>query len=96
MRTVGIRELKNRLSEYVRLVRQGEEILVTDRGVVVAELRRPGSHAAEVPYPALAEAARQGRVRIGARNRPNLYPSLEPLLPEGSAEELLDWVRGER
>ncbi len=93
---MGIRELKNRLSEYVRLVRRGEEILVTDRGVVVAELRRPGSRAAEAPYPTLAEAARQGRVRIGAHNRRDLCPSLEPLLPEGSAEELLDWVRGER
>jgi antitoxin (DNA-binding transcriptional repressor) of toxin-antitoxin stability system len=96
MRTVGIRELKNRLSEYVRLVRRGEEILVTDRGVVVAELRPPGSRAADVPHPALAEAARQGRVRIGAPNRPDLYPPREPRLPEGTAEELLDWVRGER
>lgn len=93
---MGIRELKNRLSEYVRLVRQGEEILVTDRGVVVAELRRPGSRAAEAPYPALADAARQGRVRIGAPNHPDLYPRLEPVLPEVSAQELLDWVRGER
>jgi antitoxin (DNA-binding transcriptional repressor) of toxin-antitoxin stability system len=96
MRTVGIRDLKNRLSEYVRLVRQGEEILVTDRGVVVAELRPPGSRAADVPHPALAEAARQGRIRIGPANYPDLYPKREPLMPEGSAEELLDWVRGER
>jgi antitoxin (DNA-binding transcriptional repressor) of toxin-antitoxin stability system len=95
MRTVGIRELKNRLSEYVRLVRQGEEVLVTDRGVVVAELRPPGSRASEVPYPALAEAARLGRVRIGARNQSDLYSRLEPPLPDGTAEELLDWVRGE-
>ncbi|MFI5007275.1 MAG: type II toxin-antitoxin system Phd/YefM family antitoxin, partial [Solirubrobacterales bacterium] len=29
MKAVGIRELKNRLSEYLRLVRSGEEILVT-------------------------------------------------------------------
>ncbi|HEV3073255.1 MAG TPA: type II toxin-antitoxin system prevent-host-death family antitoxin, partial [Thermoanaerobaculia bacterium] len=41
MKTVGIRDLKNRLSEYVREVRGGEEILVTDRGQVVAELRPP-------------------------------------------------------
>ena len=27
MRAVGVRELKNRLSEYLRLVRSGEEIL---------------------------------------------------------------------
>ena len=41
MKAVGVRELKNRLSEYLRLVRNGEEILVTDRGEVVAELPRP-------------------------------------------------------
>jgi hypothetical protein len=32
MKAVGVRELKNRLSEYLRLVKNGEEILVTDRG----------------------------------------------------------------
>ena len=43
MRTVGIKQLKARLSEYVRAVRQGEVFLVTDRDAVVAELRPPGS-----------------------------------------------------
>lgn len=38
MKTVGIRELKNRLSEHLRRVRQGEGVLVSDRGTVVAEL----------------------------------------------------------
>ena len=50
MRAVGVRELKNRLSEYLRLVRNGEQILVTDRGDVVAELRQPSSRLT-VPYP---------------------------------------------
>ena len=36
---VGTKELKNRLSHYLRLVREGERVLVTDRGIVVAELR---------------------------------------------------------
>jgi len=31
-------ELKNRLSEYVRMVRSGAHVQVTDRGQVVAEL----------------------------------------------------------
>ena len=39
MRAVGIRELKNRLSEYLRQVQNGERVLVTDRGRVIAELR---------------------------------------------------------
>jgi prevent-host-death family protein len=36
MATVGIRELKNRLSEFLRRVADGERITVTDRGRPVA------------------------------------------------------------
>ena len=36
--TVGIKELKTRLSEYVERTREGERFLVTDRGEPVAEL----------------------------------------------------------
>ena len=43
MRAVAVRELKNRLSEYLRQDARGEIILVTDRGRVVAELRRPST-----------------------------------------------------
>jgi antitoxin (DNA-binding transcriptional repressor) of toxin-antitoxin stability system len=95
MKAVGIRELKNRLSEYVRMVRSGDHILVTDRGVVVAELRKPGA-AADSPYPGLVELARQGRARLGAKNRPDLYPPLDPVLSEGEAAVLLEEERGER
>ncbi|HSJ05549.1 MAG TPA: hypothetical protein VK936_02530 [Longimicrobiales bacterium] len=45
MRVVGVRELKAKLSEYLRDVRRGETFLVTDRDRVVAELRQPGSRA---------------------------------------------------
>jgi prevent-host-death family protein len=38
MGTVGIKVLKERLSEYVALARGGERIIVTDRGEEVAEL----------------------------------------------------------
>ena len=41
MKTVGVRELKNRLSEYLRQVRSGESVLVTDRGEVIAEFSPP-------------------------------------------------------
>jgi antitoxin (DNA-binding transcriptional repressor) of toxin-antitoxin stability system len=41
MRTVGIKVLKNKLSEYVRAAAGGETVLVTDRDRVVAELRPP-------------------------------------------------------
>jgi prevent-host-death family protein len=45
MRTVGLKTLKNKLSEYVRLAAAGETVVVTDRNRVVAEIvpaRRQG------------------------------------------------------
>jgi len=52
MRTVGLKVLKNKLSEYVRLAQGGETILVTDRDQVVAELVPPR----EGRVPAVADA----------------------------------------
>ena len=45
MRSVGLKVLKNKLSEYVRLAASGETVLVTDRDRVVAEIvpPQPGS-----------------------------------------------------
>ncbi len=38
MRTVGLKTLKNKLSEYVRAAASGETVVITDRGRVVAEI----------------------------------------------------------
>jgi prevent-host-death family protein len=48
MEKIGLRELKNRLSHYVRRVRTGHPIQVTDRGEVVAELLPPAHSVASV------------------------------------------------
>lgn len=96
MISVGIRELKNRLSEYLRMVRRGEEILVTDRGEAVAELRQPLSLPEAAAYPELVRRARSGKVRLGAPNRADLYPRMPRSLPSGTASRLLDEERGER
>ena len=41
MKSVGVKILKNELSKYLSMVREGEVIYVTDRGTVVAEIRKP-------------------------------------------------------
>ena len=46
MRTVGVKELKSRLSEYLRAVKRGEIVIVTEREQPIAELRRPVPRAA--------------------------------------------------
>ena len=61
MRAVGLKVLKNRLSEYVRLAAGGETVLVTDRDRVVAELGPPSPARSPVLADALlAEAVREG------------------------------------
>ena len=36
MTTVAVRELKNRLSEYLRKVKAGERVVITERGRAIA------------------------------------------------------------
>jgi len=62
MRVVGIKVLKNKLSEYVRMVAAtGETVLVTDRDRVVAELVPPrAGRGLDVADVRLAEVVRRG------------------------------------
>lgn len=97
MRTTGIRELKDRLSEYVRLAASGETVLVTDRGKVVAELRRPGAPSSSQDLPAgLRRLVEAGLAVPGGPNDASLYPDLRSRVPAGTARRLLDEERAER
>jgi antitoxin (DNA-binding transcriptional repressor) of toxin-antitoxin stability system len=73
MRSVGLKTLKNKLSEYVRLASGGETVLVTDRERVVAELVPPKEGRSPLLSDAmLAEAVRRGWMT------PALMPSGPP------------------
>lgn len=67
--TIGSRELKTRLGTYLRQVREGATILVTDRGRPVAELR-PVPPAATDDEARLAELAAAGLVTPRSRTTP--------------------------
>ena len=65
---VGIRELKAHLSHYVRLVREGGRVVVTDRGEEVAELR-----AVTPVSPGLRELIDSGKVHWSG-GKPARFP----------------------
>ena len=66
-----MRELKNRLSAYLREVAAGEVVLVTDRGRVVAELRRPTVEGLQSPAEqALGRLVAAGVLMIGLPQDP--------------------------
>lgn len=99
MKTVGIRELKNHLSEYLRKVRLGDSVLVTDRGEVVAEFSPPGRVSSDISLPAgLLTLARRGLITLGsARGNGDIYRAL-PRSHRGcrSVAQFLDEERGVR
>ena len=101
MEPIGIRELKNNLSHYVRQVESGQRISVTAHGRVVAELVPPGTRA----------TAHRGRRKLGrheqlvadgvirpavAEGDPFAGLSLEPLMAPGEGLAILDWLRGDK
>jgi len=95
---VGIRELKNHLSQYVRQVEAGDVLIVTDRGRVVAELVPPGSANRRDIHPGLLEMERKGLVRLATRpNDPSLYRRM-PFVDLGgkTIQDLMDEIRGDR
>jgi len=70
VKTAPVRELKNRLSSFLRLVKAGETILVTEHGRVIAELRRPESLGSGTPVRVeriISSLERTGRLRRAAR-----------------------------
>jgi antitoxin (DNA-binding transcriptional repressor) of toxin-antitoxin stability system len=97
MKAVGLRELKNRLSEYIRDVRRGETVLVTDRGEVVAEIGPPGYSTTAELYPlALVALAREGGATLGQPNDRRAYPKRPGVLKPGRAAAMLNEERGDR
>ena len=64
MKTVGIRNLKDSLSRYIKLARDGERILVTDHDRIVAEIvpASGAAHASELMENYLNSQAELGLV----------------------------------
>ena len=96
MRTIGIRELKARLSSVLRDVQRGDHVLVTDRGRVVAELRLPDtSQWNDSPAQrARARLAAEGHLRIAETAAP-AYQRSPIKARSGLALEMLGADRGE-
>ena len=95
MRAVGIKTLKNRLSEYVRIAASGETVLVTDRDRVVAELGPPSPGRSPILSDArLAEAVRKGWLM--APLRAGVIPPRQPVLTMAELLAGLEQDRAER
>lgn len=96
MKAVGLKVLKNKLSEYVRLAERGETVLVTDRDRVVAELVPPE----RTRSPMLADALLSEAVRKGWITPPAMAaltpPPRNPVTTFRKLQKELNQDRGDR
>lgn len=97
MQSVGIKTLKNRLSEYVRAAAAGETVLVTDRGQVVAELVSPRVRSDASPdEQRLGELMRQGLLAPAKVSPKARMPRRKPVAKIADLLRELDDSRAER
>lgn len=96
LRTVGLKVLKNSLSEYVRRASSGETFLITDRDKVVAELVPPETgRSRQVADAVLAEMVREG-VLTPALRRGSPSPPPPPVSSLSEILKELDDYRADR
>jgi prevent-host-death family protein len=89
---VGSRELKTRLGRYLRRVRQGHTLVITDRGEPVAELR-PLDTAGSPREAALQKLAKGGLITRPTRRSPG---RVTPVRARASASAAIIADRAER
>jgi antitoxin (DNA-binding transcriptional repressor) of toxin-antitoxin stability system len=100
VKTAPVRELKNRLSSFLRLVKAGETILVTEHGRVIAELRQPESVGRGAParveriISGLEQAGRLSRAARAGSAAAALTLTADPAAPDWRT--ILDAVRADR
>lgn len=91
---VSVRELKNRLSEYLRRTQAGEEIVIASRGRPVGRLVPPHPATRPSDDEALARLMALPGVRPGNGQKIR-GADQSATVPPGTTEEVVSWVRGE-
>ena len=91
---ISVRELKIRLSEYLRRARAGEEIVVASRGIPVARLVRAQPASTDLDTGALERLRAQPWIRPG-NGKKVCGPDRPSPVPPGTSDEIIRWGRGE-
>ncbi len=95
LKTVGIKKLKNGLSAYIREVKGGTVILVTDHGRAVAEPRTPEKEYHQVKRAALRqEWIDSNKLHMPVYSKKQLAQS-QVRLHDGTSTRIIDLDRKE-
>lgn len=96
MKTVGVKELKNNLSAYLRMVQAGYSVLVTDRNEVIAEIREPlAVGGLELSNPLLGLLAKEGKIKLPIKGKKKKLTKSSVKSKAGTVLSLLEEDRNE-
>lgn len=102
MKAVGIKNLKNNLSKYLDMVREGEIVYVTDRDDIIAEIHKPVSAPTTLisRWDAfLNEEERKGTIIRAKREHFDMHEAMKKLSPtpgKVDLQTLMDDIREDR
>lgn len=100
MKSVGVKSLKDNLSSYLRLVKNGEVVLVTDHNEVIAEIKKPvadlNSNDSKFNQ-FLLEQASLGRLTLAKRNKSSLKkPTNKIRVKQSDWKKIYEETRADR
>ncbi len=85
MIAVGVRNLKNQLSQYLQLVKQGEKVFITEHNKVIAEISLPQDKVSSSDIDMeLEKLVATGKLIKAVRNNSILYNTESPIK--------VDWI----
>lgn len=95
MKRIAVTDLKNRLSEYLRLVKRGETIEILERSVAIARIEAlpPASSSGK---DRLARLVEDGIVHLPRRKLDPRFLQAPPVPCSGGAVDALIEERGDR
>ncbi len=100
MKSVGIKNLKNNLSAYLKLVKKGEVIVVTERDEVIAEIKKPDvtpEQSISKFEKFLQEEARLGRLTLPKQTKTLLKKNIgKPKLKMSDWWPMYEEIRSDR
>ena len=89
MISVGIRELKSHLSQYIELVKNGENVLITEHNRVVAELKFPGKENSNNKIQMILDKLTSEGKLIPAKRKSTIINKL--IKTETKGKKQIDW-----
>jgi prevent-host-death family protein len=88
MLMVGVRDLKNQLSQYLQYVKDGEKVVITEHNKIIAEISVPAGEGEDNILSVekrLEELSKEGEIILAKRNKSYAR------LPE--TKESIDWEK---